>query len=108
MNNDLFFQVDVREISGPSTPKRRKVETFEDSLPSKTQESKSTKDQPHTSQSENYNPQLNDSPRIKKLKNLLKMKNKQIKRLQSQKRYLRKKVAGMQEILNDLSEKSYE
>lgn len=34
------------------------------------------------------------------------MKNRQIRRLQLQKRYLKKKVAGLQEMLNDLTKQT--
>ncbi|XP_061708423.1 THAP domain-containing protein 1-like [Cydia pomonella] len=71
---------------GTSSPK---IETFEDSLPSKTEECKSTKDQPYMSQSDNHNLHLSDTSRTIKLKKILK-----------------KKVAEMQEMLNGMSEKS--
>lgn len=49
---------------------------------------------------------IGDTPRKKKLKMRLQLKNKQIKKLHSQKRHLRKKVAGLKEILNTLTRDS--
>ncbi|XP_063394842.1 THAP domain-containing protein 1-like [Cydia fagiglandana] len=98
-------KVERSEESTPGTFIHIKIETVENSLPP-TQECIMIKDQPHMSQSENHNPHLCDSPKTIKLRKIILMKNKKIKRLQSQIRYLKKKVDEMQEVFNELTEKS--
>ncbi|XP_063617110.1 THAP domain-containing protein 1-like [Cydia splendana] len=99
-------KVERCEESRPGTSTLIKIETCEDSLSPKTQEYIIIKDQPHMSQSENHNLHLCDTPKTIKLRKIILMKNKKIKRLQSQIRYLKKKVDEMQEVFNELSEKS--